>query len=209
MRVTPMTEPRRLSTDQSGVAIMEFALVLPIFVFAVFGGLELAWNAVQQQRVERIAAIAADNAARVRGAIDETNIYEIIAATDANNPAMDFETQGRMIISSIQNNETGNGQWIRWQRCYGSKSTTSAYGVQGAGKRDASIKGLGMNKTMKAPPGSAVIVVEVAYDHQPLITNNFFGKKEFRFETAYVLRDRTDLTIGNTTGLKSSKIMTC
>lgn len=204
-----MTKLKHITQDECGVAVIEFAMVLPIFIFAVFGGMELAWNAIQQQQVERIAAIAADNAARVRGAIDETDIYEIVAATKANNPSSDFQANGRMIISSIQNNDAGNGQWIRWQRCYGSKTYTSKYGAQGSGKSDSSIKGLGRNKTMKAPPGSAVMVVEVIFDHNPLISDKFFGKKQFRYETAYVLRDRTDLSIGNNSKLPSSKIMNC
>ena len=44
---------RRMRECQSGVALIEFAITLPIFLFAVMGGMELAWEAITRQRIQK------------------------------------------------------------------------------------------------------------------------------------------------------------
>lgn len=200
---------RKIIASQAGTAIMEFALILPLFVFAVVGGMELAWTAVQQQKVQRIAATTADNASRVRGAIDETDIHEIMTAVRLNGGDLDFEHRGRVIISSIQRNPSDSGDWIRWQRCMGEKEFQSQYGREGKGRTDSSLQGVGKEPSMRPPPGIALIIAEVAYDHEPLVTDAYFDRQTFDYETTFIVRDRNDLGIGNVTELPNRQKLTC
>lgn len=200
---------KRMRECQSGVALIEFAITLPIFLFAIMGGMELAWEAITRQRIQKIAATTADNAARVRGAIDETDIHEIMTAARLNGKDLKLEERGRLIISSFQRNPSDKGDWIRWQRCIGQAEGVSTYGIQGKGKNDSSLQGLKGDSDMRPPPGVALMVAEVIYEHEPLITDSYLGPRTFRYETAFIVRDRNDLGIGNVTNLPSGKILSC
>ena len=65
------------------------------------------------------AATTADNPARDRSTIDETDISETMVAVDIAGEQIKFGDYGRLILPSVQINPAKNGQWIRWQRCEG------------------------------------------------------------------------------------------
>lgn len=200
---------RSLKSSTKGIAAIEFALGLPFLCVAIFGGLETAWLALANQKVSQMSAQTADNTARVRSRIDETDISQIMTAARLTGERSGYQAHGRIIISSFQLNAKGNGMWLRWQRCWGAKTgVKSAYGVEGAGMSDASIPGIGPKK-LAVGAGIAVIVVETSYDYQPLISQQMFGAKTLTSETAYVVRDRTDLGITNTTNLTSAQRNLC
>jgi hypothetical protein len=198
----------KISRCKSGIAMTEFALILPFFVLAVFGGMELAWEAVMRQKIQSIASTSADNAARIRGAIDETDILEVMTAARINGKSIDLENNARLIISSIQRNEDDDGNWIRWQRCIGNLESESQYGREGTGRRNSSLQNIG-DHDIQPPPGNAIIVAEIEYRHEPLVTDAYFGRKTFRYETVHIVRDRTDLGIGNITEMSNGQRLTC
>ena len=201
---------RQLRADRRGVALLEFALSLPLLITITVSGLEIAWYALCNQQINQLAAQAADNAARVKGTIDETDINEIMAATTLNGSRLDFNNRGRIIISSMQLNAAENGQWIRWQRCSGSKSVASTYGAEGKGKSDSSLAGIGSaTPKLKAGAGVAIILAEVRFDYKPLITSKLFGTTTMKAEQAYVVRQRTDLSLTNTTNIAAGSKLTC
>ena len=194
--------------------MVEFALVLPLVVLITVYGLEIAWVTIQQQKVNQLAAVTADNAARVRATIDETDVNEIMTAVEIAGRQMKFIEHGRIILSSIQLNAAGNGQWIRWQRCqgelkFGTLRPPSKYGREGKGATDRSLQGVGKNAALRAPSGNAIMVAEIQYDYQPLISNKFYGKRTLRAETAYLVRDRTSLEITNNTSMTAANRKTC
>lgn len=188
--------------------MVEFALSLPLVIMVSMYGLEIAWVAIQQQKINQIAAVTADNAARVRSRIDETNVREIMSAARLAGQTMRFEQNGRVILSSIQQNPAANGQWIRWQRCEGDLAVTSRYGAEGKGRTDTTLPGVGPGSTLRAPAGNSVMLVEIQYNYQPLISNKFYGAKVLKSETAYLVRDRTDLAIYNSANLAANQILT-
>lgn len=198
-----------LRKSQKGIALTEFALILPLFVFAVMGGMELAWEAIVRQKIQRIAATTADNTSRIRGVINETDIHEIMTAARLNGEGLDLNKRGRLIVSSIQRNNRDNGDWIRWQRCMGERLAYSKYGKEDEGKNDNSIQGIDGVREMSPPPGVALILAEVEYRHKPLISDGFFGERIMRYETAFIVRDRNDLSLGNNPRVAQKDIMTC
>src|SRR5690606_13142657 len=111
---------RRLRADQAGLAYLEFALIGPVVLFLTLAGLELVNYAMAHLRVNQIATTVADNAGRVTTGIDEANVYEVFSGADAIGEAMDFEQNGRVVLSSLQENgRSGSdaGQMVNWQRC--------------------------------------------------------------------------------------------
>ncbi len=183
---------RRLGRDRSGLALMEFAFSLPILLSLLLLGLECVNLAMAHLRVSQIAMLTADSASRVRLSIDEADVNEIMLGSAMMGEAMDFADHGRIILSSLEENEDANGQWIRWQRCLGRKQEAPSWGSQGNGEDDASLQFVGPDdQRIWASPGTAVMVVEVFYDYRPLITD-LLGAHTMHYVQAFAVRDRVD-----------------
>ena len=196
---------QRIWRDHRGVSIIEFALSLPVLLILILGGLETANFALAHLRVSQIAMTVADNAGRVETRIDESNIREIFAGAELVGQAIDFEANGRVILSSLQpNNLSGadSGQMINWQRCFGRLADASpAYGVEGDGRMDNALaSGLGpAGNQIQSAPGTAIMFVEATYDYRPLIAGlNMIGPRQIRYESAFNVRSRTNHALSNT-----------
>ena len=197
---------RQIRGSQEGVAFVEFALAFPILVIVASGGVELANLALVHVRLNQIAETAADNAARVRTQIDEVDIGTIFTGVNLVGQPIDFTNNGRVVLSSVQDNGlTGakHGQWIRWQRCYGSYNVAPAYGTEGTGQSNGTLaNGIGATgRQISAAPGTAVLFVEVTYRYNPMIFKSFVSSRTIRYETAYNVRERSNFGITNATGV--------
>jgi Flp pilus assembly protein TadG len=189
---------RRLAGDQSALAAIEFGMALPVLLILGLAGLETANLALARLKVSNIAMMTADNAARVRDSIDESDVNELFAGARSAGASINFSTNGRVILSSIEPNTAGTGQWIRWQRCLGVKNVSSAYGAQGKGQNDATLQAVGpVGNQISAQSGTAILVAEVNYTYQPLISNRFLGTQTITYVSAFNVRQRTDQTLHN------------
>lgn len=128
----------QLMRDNQGVAMIEFAFVAPLMAMLIVSGIELANYVQAHSRVSEIANTVADNAARVQSGVDESDITQVFAGANIIGSSIDFEDNGRVVLSSLQQNGrtgTSSGQMIEWQRCWGNLTTVApAYGTQGKGK---------------------------------------------------------------------------
>jgi Flp pilus assembly protein TadG len=203
---------RRLRRDSSGLAMTEFALIIPFFLTVGFWGIELANYSYQTMRVGQIAAHIADNASRIgdysrlqNRRIFESDIDDLLLGAKLQAGAqMDLYGKGRVIISSLEVNAAGQ-QYIHWQRCLGAKVVTSSYGVQGQ------VRTNGMGPTgseVYAFDKEAVMFVELQYDYQPLISSAFVGTPTLSSIASFTVRSSRDLTqVYNTN--PPSPSMTC
>src|ERR1044072_8603323 len=193
----------RLRGCESGLAFVEFAMSLPVLGTLGVGGVEPANLARAHLRVSNIAMLTADNAARVRDSIDEANVIELLTGAKMTGDSIRFRQNGRILLSSIEPNTAGSGgastgQWIRWQRCDGAKNVASRYGPQGTGQSNASLQAVGPpGNQISASSGTAVMMVEVVYDYQPIVSNAIFGPRTIRYESAFNVRQRTDQVLKN------------
>ena len=196
----------RLRDCESGLAFLEFALCLPLLTTLVLVGLETANLAMAHLRVSNIAMLASDNASRVRDSIDEADVIQLLTGAKMSGDSINFRNHGRIILSSIEPNTAGangasTGQWIRWQRCDGAKSVVSNYGGQGTGQNSATLQAVGPAGTqIAATSGTAIMLVEVVYDYQPLVSASIFGARTIRYESAFNVRQRTNQAITNING---------
>lgn len=184
-----------LAANHSGMAMVEFALVLPVMLTLGLVGIETANFAIAHQRVSQIAMMTADNASRVRTQMSESYINQLFTGVEKSGSALAFKQHGKVILSSVQNNENADGQWIRWQRCFGMKAGLSKYGIEGKGENDRSLQAL---NGLTAQAGTAVMFVEVSYDYQPIVPNSPLAGNTISYETAAVVRQRTDFGISGT-----------
>ncbi|MCP9222846.1 pilus assembly protein [Erythrobacter sp. LQ02-29] len=204
--IAPAAFLSRLRRATGGVAYIEFALGLPVFLTLILGGIETTNYTIAQLRTSQIAMSVADNAGRNPESVDEADIYEVFAGVPAIGGSLDFENNGRVVVSSLQDNgKTGSrkGQEIEWQRCYGDLDVDPAYGRQGAGANDDRLKdGMGApSHRIAAGPGTAVIFVEATYEYQPLFWDRVISNPIIRYESAFNVRDRTENAITNTQNL--------
>lgn len=204
------TLARRLRRDERGNQIVEFAIVLPALLTLGLGGLELGNFAIANMRCSQIAASVADNAARARDTIDEADVNEIMYGAKLIGAGVNFADNGRVILSSLEQNAAKNGYWIRWQRCFGKKAVASSYGVEGAGNTDSSVQGMGPATKQIAPlPGTALMFVEVVYDYQPIVSNRLLGGRVLRYTQAFNVRQRADQALKNAGSLGTANTSAC
>ncbi len=197
---------RRLFSDRGGVALLEFALSLPILLALSLTGAELTNYIISRMRVSQIALHLADNAARIGSGsqlqaktISEADINDLLTGAGLQSGELALFTHGRVIISSLEPDPANSGKnRIRWQRCRGAKTTqVSAYGNAGA----TNLNGMGKTgRLATAPTDGVTMYVEVYYEYQPLLKASFAPNTNFREEASMMVRDRRD-TVGGTNGV--------
>lgn len=217
-------EKLSLLKDTSGLALIEFAFTAPLLLTVGLTGMETAHLAIAHMQVSQIAMLSADNASRARASIDEADIREIFTGVSLTGQGIDFSDNGRIILSNLEHNGKGDddgvvewgeqneGQYIRWQRCYGGNTKySSSYGSQGDGKNDSSLAaGVGESgNKIKATAATAINFAEVVYDYKPLISDRFFGDIVIRYNSAFVARERDDNTLRNASSIPNNELWTC
>jgi hypothetical protein len=197
---------KAFAADKSGVALIEFAYSLPVFLGFAFCALEVANLTTARMRISQIAMTLADNAARIgvnsglsQKQVFESDVYDSFEAVRQQAGSLNLYGRGRIVLSSLQRN-AGGGQWIAWQRCIGSKTTfTPSYGAAGTGRTVNTYAGMGpAGREILAPAGGAVMFVEIAYDYRALIEPvargmSYFGlntnNQTLLYRAAYIVRD--------------------
>jgi hypothetical protein len=187
--------------DKHGLALIEFAFSLPIFVGLGFYGVEVANLAISQMKVSQITLNIADNASRIGtmnsqlGAkqVMESQINDVFQAADIQGGKFNLYGQGRTVISSLETNGQG-GQTIMWQRCKGHLGEESSYGEEDTGKTGGGFTGMGpAAERISALPGAAIMYVETFYEYEPLFGEMFMEARILRQEAAYIVRDQRQI----------------
>ena len=115
---------RALRRDRRGVAFIEFALILPIFIGVTVGGVEVANLMLVNMRVQRLATQMANIVAQ-RGAsqrpLSEDQVYDVLAAMDVAAQPMNIRRDGRVVLSAVLGEDTNadnaaDVSRIKWQR---------------------------------------------------------------------------------------------
>lgn len=194
---------RRLAHSRNAVSAVEFALLAPLMTTMGLGAIEMTNMAVAYTRVSQVAIQVADNASRAKQAtgssgarMREYDVGEAFNQVDLVYPGVDFFNNGRVIISSLEQNAS-TGQWIHWQRCRGTYTAgVSRYGVQGTGITGTAFAGMGpTGNVVTADANSAIMFVEVYYQYKPIFFNvgGNTAPTIYRAAAMYV-RDDRDLT---------------
>jgi hypothetical protein len=195
-----------LRRNESGVALIEFAYSLPIFIGLGMYGTETAHRAVAQMQVSQAALALADNAGRmgqtgngnIAPTIQESDVLEALTGTRLQTDNLNLLESGRVILSSlevrtiVESGVSRQQQFIRWQRCKGTRAYTSVY-ANGVNTSNASFTGVGRNRNVTASPGSAVMFVEIQYAYRPLFGNMFAEGVIINQDAAFTIRDDRNL----------------
>jgi hypothetical protein len=210
----------KLRQHRGGLAVLEFGLALPIVLPVGLYGIEVSNYALVQMKLSQMALTLSDNASRV--GVDNTlnmqelreyDVNEVLQGVRLQGANLDIGRRARITLSSLEVNAKG-GQYIHWQRCLGEKSGTgydSSYGNEGDGANSAtSFTGMGESGAkVTAPPGAAVMFVEMNYDYKPLVSGYLVGTSKMKFVASFIVRDDRDLSKSVTNPSPESTPMTC
>ncbi|MBK9010195.1 TadE/TadG family type IV pilus assembly protein [Novosphingobium sp.] len=201
-----------LIQSSSGVAAIEFAMILPLFTGLGMYGIEIAYMSSVNMRISQIALEIADNASRmeqtnnstIAPTVTEADIDSVMIGATTEGENFDFATNGRVILSSLERDPVTGKQFIHWQRCAGELNVQSDYGNDSTrnGLNGGTITALGRGPTkVTAPPGIAVMFVEVFYDYEGIFGTLFVENQRFKQEAAYLVRDVRDLRAASLPGV--------
>ncbi|PEQ11247.1 hypothetical protein B2G71_18355 [Novosphingobium sp. PC22D] len=192
---------RALRRDTGGLAMLETALVIPFFLLAGLWGVELANYTVVTMRINQLAIHISDNASRIgeSSVLENKKIFEsdindlLLGSSIQAGRRLPIYDRGRVIVSSLEAvpGTTTGEQYIHWQRCMGTKHQGSRYGRVG----DVLPVGMGPSgQEVFADEGDAVIFVEIAYDYDPLVSNQFIGEDTIHAIASFTVRANRDLS---------------
>ena len=198
----PIAQFRDLARDKRGLALVEFALSLPLLMLIGVTGAEYANWIITKMRVSQIALQIADNASRMgdgssAGAksVSETDINETFTGGNLQSSNLSLSAQGRVILSDLEPTDTSDTPTkfkIQWQRCFGAQKYTSSYGVQGA----TNLAGIGPSGSqVTAQPRNATMFVEVYYAYKPLFWASIAPSKGFQEIASMAVRDQRTLSV--------------
>ena len=182
-----MTKPlvktlRRYLASERGVAAVEFALVSPILFMLLLGGVEVGRYILVHQKVEKMAYSVSDVISQLENvtAGDVDTVFG--AATQFMNPYDDFESNGRLILSSVHKDSADPDQEVRWQ-CEGggTMSATSRVGDPASGA--ATLPG-----NLALEDDDNVIVSEAFFTYQPVL--NWYQIQNITIYKATMFRPR-------------------
>ncbi len=208
-----------LKSDNSGLALVEFAVSLPFFMGLTIGGFETANYAYTVMRLNQLTINTADSAARMgegsklsAKTVTEQQINDVFAGTiregqrillggqhsytDPSTGTVTLRGNARIILTSYEPVATfdpANPRYrIRWQRCVGlANFYSSNYGTKATVTNATG--GIGPTGRQIAPPQDAAIMfVETQYYFQPEILNGFtkLSNGTIRQTASMIVRDR-------------------
>ena len=210
-----------LKTNESGLAMVEFAVSLPFFMGLTIAGVETANYASVVMQLNQITLHVADSAARIGSAsltanktISEAQIKDVFEGalregdrialsgqhtyTDPVTGIPSIRGNTKIILSSVEEvnpfDATTPRYRIRWQRCVGTANYYSSnYGTKAT---STSVTGVGpAGRQVVPPPGGAVMFVELQYYFKPLIINGFskITERSISQIASMVVRESRDL----------------
>ncbi len=155
---------RRFKRSERGIAAVEFALVSPILFLLLLGGVEVGRYILVHQKVEKMAYSVSDVVSQLEAVTSGDVDVVFGAATELMNPYDEYETRGRLFLSSVHKDEDDADQKIRWQ-CNGGGSLTaeSAVGDPSSGEAAA------LPGNLELEDDDNVIVAEAFYTYKPVL----------------------------------------
>lgn len=161
--------------DQRGSVMVEAAVAMPVLVFVLLGGVEVARFALLQQKLSRTAAATADLISQM----EELTVNDL---DDLYNAAQfvirPFNLNDGVVIVTSISKDGGNPATIDWQ-CFGAGSlaATSDLGTPG---NDATLPtGFSMDS------GESVIFAEVVYDFTPVLFPDVVDTQQIRHRAVF------------------------
>ena len=173
-----MSRSRKFRTNESGLAAVEFALIVPVMMVTVFGISEVANYVLAARKVANIASTAADLTAQATS-IDNAEMADIMKALDV--VLQPFNTNAAtVVISSVVANGSGT-KTIAWSDAL--HKAPRAVGSAAPANMPANLIG----------PNESVIMAEVSFTYTT--TFGMFFKNGMTLSDVFYLKPRRSVTV--------------
>jgi hypothetical protein len=219
------TGAQQLAKNQSGLALVEFAVSLPFFMALTIGGFETVNYAFTVMKVDQLTINTADGAARIGQGeplalkqITERDINDVFAGTiregesillggeheykDPGTGEVSLRGNARIYLSSVEpvaGFQAADPKYrIRWQRCVGKAGYFPAQYGTPATATSVDYIGPADAKT-RGLSDTAVMFVETHYRYRPIILNGFskMTERDITRTSAMIVRERRDYAGGD------------
>ena len=147
-----------------GLAALEFALTLPIWITLVLGVADGTYYMLVNEKEDRIAYTISDIVTQYQDPITKANLNDITSAASQLMDPYSFGANGVVIISSIYK-QTGQNPIIKWQYTGGGTLMKSSK-VGTTGGTATIPNGLTLND------GDGLVITEVYYNFKPLFISD-------------------------------------
>ncbi len=181
MTNTLLRKLRELKRDLSGLALIEFAYTLPIFVGFGLVGIEFTNVVLAHQKSERIAATIADQVASNQVPPNERQIRDMFEAVELIAAPFDFSDNGNVIVTAvvgvrdIDDDEVQNK--VAWQRCSVKDSYESAFGEEWTGSEDVSEGDeVDLPNDIQLTQNQMVVIAEVFFPYDPIVSADIVSR---------------------------------
>lgn len=148
---------------ERGLAALEFALTLPIWLAMLLGGSDAALMMMQSQRVDRIAYSVTDIVTQSQ-TVTRSDLDTILLAAGQLMEPFTFGANGVVVITSLYK-PAGQATRVTWQYSGGGSLTRDSQIGQVGGSSVTMPNGLVLNDNENA------IVSEVYYTYRPLFVD--------------------------------------
>lgn len=164
---------RRFAKDNSAIAAVEFAMILPVFILLTMGCFEVTRLVLIHQKMARAAASMADLVAQSDDPLTMPQLNDLYQAAFNLMSPYDLQGNGRVIVSSLMNTAGAAQPKIEWQRLSpGAMSAISHFGGEGA-------TASGLPAGLVVRPEDDVIVAEVFFNYTPILANVIYSGSQF------------------------------
>ncbi|WP_169546084.1 TadE/TadG family type IV pilus assembly protein [Sneathiella aquimaris] len=161
---------KAFAIDRTGVAMTEFAMMLPVLMILSAGSFEVARYALINQKMDRIVATLSDLVARSDGtSMTETEISNIIDSARYMARPFDFSNDSMIVLTSVQG-RTSAAPYILSQRVSGAVTGgKSAIGetINGDATLPPAFIDVGSGETL--PETETLVVAELIYSYKPYL----------------------------------------
>lgn len=158
---------KRFVCAEAGVAVVEFAIALPVLMTMLYGTIEVTRYILITQKVEKLAHTVSDVTAQSQ-TLTIANLDQVLAATSDIMEPYDMGSNGKVLITSLYRPADTANATVNWR--YSGGGTLSASSQLGA---------IGAVPSMPAgftfEERENVIAAEVYFRFSPLISSQFFG----------------------------------
>ncbi|NDE90431.1 MAG: pilus assembly protein [Alphaproteobacteria bacterium] len=163
--------------DTRGVAAIELAIVLPLLMTLFLGVVEISNFVLVNQRTEKMAYTISDVVSQGE-TITTAELDNILAATSEIMKPFPFNTLGHVIITAVHRNVNDTPK-VAWQYEGGGTlhDTHSHFGGPGFGSPLP--QGFILNER------ETVIITEIYYNHENLVTTMFNGSNPQLYKFAF------------------------
>ncbi len=202
---------RKIVKDTAGLALIEFALILPIFITFGVVGLEFTNLVLTKQKTERLASTMADQVAGNQVQPNERQIKDLFSAVELVAAPYSIAPKGNVAVTAVvgivdtDDDEVQNK--IAWQRCLTSNANKSAIGEQWSGSNDiAQGPQVTLPNNIELAQNQMVIVAEVFYPYEPIVADAIIAKyvqpgEIFRETTVFRTRGAPIMNVTPVTGV--------